>query len=123
MNETYNGRLYCFDLFRELSGLPIEKIQVPLRSTDKSEQQHMRGYFLRSLCDTAESVPILVWLNGAESLVEDVYRWCGAEGMERGFNVFAVDAPGDTATRIYNPQLLIEEAGDRALLSQIDYIL
>lgn len=123
MNDTYNRLLYCFDRFRELSGLPIEKIQVPLRSADKSGQQHMHGYFLRSLRNTAESVPTLVWLNGAESLVEDVYWWCGAEGMERGFNVFAVDAPGDTATRIYNPELLIEGAGDRALLSQIDYIL
>jgi hypothetical protein len=123
MNDTYDRLSYCFARFRELSGLPIEKIQVPLEPADKSGQQHMHGYFLKSLRNNMESAPTLVWLNGAESLVEDVYWWCGAEGMNRGFNVFSVDAPGDTATRIYNPELLIEGAGDRALLAQVDYIL
>jgi hypothetical protein len=56
-----------------------------------------------------------MWLNGAESLVEDVYWWCAAEGVDRRFNVFAVDGPGDTATRIERPDLLIEGRGDRAV--------
>lgn len=49
--------------------------------------------------------------------------WCGAEGIERGYNVFAVDNPGDTATRIYNEDMLNEGAGDDTLRSQMDYLL
>ena len=30
MHATYNKLSFCFDRFRELSGLPIEKIRVPL---------------------------------------------------------------------------------------------
>ena len=62
-------------------------------------------------------------LKGAESIAEDVYWWCGAEGIDRGYNVFAVDAPGDTSTRIYNKDMIIDGVGDDALLSQMDYIL
>jgi hypothetical protein len=123
MTVTYNRLFYCFSRFRELSGFPIEKVKVPLRSRNGLPQQHMHGYFMRPFQESKESVPTLIWLNGAESLVEDMYWWCAAEGMDRGFNVFSVDAPGDTATRIYNPDLLIEGTGDRALLSQIDYVL
>lgn len=116
MRDTYRSLSTCFERFRELSGKKIEKIEVPLRGSDET----MHGYFFES---GMEDAPTLVWLNGAESLVEDVTWWCAAEGVERGFNVFAVDGPGDTATRIDRPDMLIEGAGDRMLLSQVDYLL
>jgi len=120
MLETYARLRYCFDRFRELSCLAIENVEVPLGS---DEGQKMHGYFLHAGDASPETAPTLIWLSGAESIVEDVYWWCGAEGVDRGFNVFAVDAPGDTATRIYNPELRIEGAGDRALLAQVAYVL
>ena len=83
----------------------------------------MHGYFLRSKKDPSNNPkPTLIWLSGAESIAEDVYWWCGAEGMERGINVFVVDNPGDTATRIYNEKLLIDGPGDHTLLSQMEYL-
>ena len=83
----------------------------------------MHDYFLKSKKDPLNyPKPTLIWLSGAESIVEDVYWWCGAEGIERGFNVFAVDNPGDTATRIYNENLLIHGPGDHTLLSQMEYL-
>ena len=96
--------------------MALEKILVPLKHTD----QRMHGYFVKSRRETDGSTPTVIWLNGAESLVEDVYWWCGAEGIDRGFNVFSVDAPGDTATRIHNPDMKVDRAGDRALHCQLD---
>ena len=106
MRETYNNLSYCFDRFRELSGLPIEKIRVPLLRNGNRSDFTMHGYFLKNRRDSSNNPkPTIIWLTGAESIAEDVYWWCGAEGMERGFNVFVVDNPGDTATRIYNEKL------------------
>lgn len=116
MRSSYESLTTCFDRFRSLSGKAIERVEVPLRGTE----QTMRGYFFD--CGTP-GAPTLMWINGAESLVEDVYWWCAAEGVDRGFHVFAVDGPGDTATRIERPEPTIQGAGDRMLLSQVDYIL
>lgn len=124
MRETYKNLSYCFERFRELSGLPIEKIKVPLKKEGIKTGQDMHGYFLKAKNNSpGKPAPTLIWLSGAESIAEDVYWWCGAEGMARGYNVFVVDNPGDTATRIYNEDMINEGAGDDTLLSQMDYLL
>lgn len=124
MRETYKMLSYCFKRFRELLGLPIEQIKVPLKKKGVKTGQNMHGYFLHAKNNsTGKPAPTLIWLSGAESIAEDVYWWCGAEGMERGYNVFVVDNPGDTATRIYNEDMINEGAGDDTLLSQMDYLL
>lgn len=123
MYETYKNLSYCFDRFRELSNSSIEKIEVPLKKNGKDTGQKMHGYFLKAKnSNSKKPAPTIIWLNGAESIAEDVYWWCGAEGIERGYNVFAVDNPGDTATRVYNKDMLNEGAGDDTLISQMDYL-
>ncbi len=124
MRASYSELSYCFQRFIALSGKPIERIEVPFKTSGADSGFNMYGYFLRSaLHQPGEPAPTLLWLNGAESIAEDVYWWCGAEAIERGYNVFVVDNPGDTATRIYNDRLLNEGAGDDTLYSQVDYLL
>ncbi len=138
MRSTYSNLSYCFERFRSLSEKDIEKIKVPLKKNGQETGFEMYGYFLKSQnhngkprptiiwLSGAESIaeePTIIWLSGAESIAEDVYWWCGAEGIARGYNVFVVDNPGDTATRIYNEDILIEGAGDDTLISQMDYLV
>jgi esterase/lipase len=121
---TYEGLSECYARFGELSDIPTEAIEIPLRSDDHGDAQHLRGWFFHAARSADETPkPTLLWLSGAESIAEDVYWWCAAEGIRRGFNVLAVDLPGDTATRIENPNVLIEDAGDRGVLSVVDYAL
>ncbi len=123
MRETYNNLSYCYQRFRELSGLPIEEVHVPLKKDGQATNQEMHGYFLKAKnADPPNPTRTIIWLCGAETIAEDVYWWCGAEGMARGYNVFVVDNPGDTATRIYNEDMLNEGAGDDTLRSQLDYL-
>ena len=121
MKETYKNLSYCFNKFCELSDEPIQKIKVPLKNNGKATGKHMHGYFIKTKKQLNPKTTI-IWLSGAESIAEDVYWWCGAEGIKRGYNVFVVDNPGDTAVRIYNEDMLIEGAGDNALISQMDYL-
>ena len=124
MRETYKNLSYCFNSFIELSGLPIKRINVPLKRKGKPSGQELKGLFLKPKnADPSKPRPTVIWLSGAESIAQDVYWWCGAEGMDRGYNVFVVDNPGDTATRIYNKDLMHEGAGDDTLISQMDYLL
>ena len=122
MADTYEKLSGCFDRFRELSGLSIEKVAVLLLHNENPGRT-MHGYFLGPKDDRQSPTPTIIWLNGAESIAEDVYWWCGAEGIDRGYNVLAVDAPGDSATRINNKDMVIDGPGDDALLSQMDYVL
>ena len=123
MHQTYCDLSYCFDQFRECSGVSMEKIKVPFKEAGNTTDLSMHGYFMKPRNASRETCPTLIWLSGAESIAEDVYWWCGAEGIERGYNVFAVDNPGDTATRIYNENLLNEGSGDDTLISQMEYLL
>ncbi|UCF97333.1 MAG: prolyl oligopeptidase family serine peptidase [Spirochaetaceae bacterium] len=122
MRDTYEKLSYCFDRFRECSNRSIEKVSVPLKGNGKPGTT-MHGYFLKPTPDGGSPAPTVLWLSGAESIAEDVYWWCGAEAVDRCYNVFAVDMPGDTATRIYDGDTILAGAGDDALLSQMDYIL
>ncbi len=123
MRETYSCLSYCYQRFRELSKVQIDEIQVPFKKQGKETSRELHGYFLKAKnLDSQKPAPTIIWLSGAESIAEDVYWWCGAEGIERGYNVFVVDNPGDTATRIYNEDVLNEGAGDDTLISQLDYL-
>ena len=123
MRETYHNLSYCFDRFRECSDINMEKLRVPFKQGGEITNHSMHGYFLKPDHASDKARPTLIWLPGAESIAEDYYWWCGAEGVRRGYNVFVVDNPGDTATRIYNENLLHTEAGDDTLISQMDYLL
>ena len=124
MRASYNNLIYCFNRFQELSDIPIETIEVPFIKDGHKTKHNMHGLFLKPKnSDGNVPRPTIIWLSGAESIAEDVFWWCGAEGIDRGYNVFVVDNPGDTATRIYSPDLLNEEAGDDTLLSQMEYVL
>ena len=124
LGATYEGLSHCYARFGELSDVRMEVIRVPLRTESSGVAAELRGWFFHA-ANAAEQAakPTLLWLSGAESIAEDVYWWCAAEGVRRGFNVLAVDLPGDTATRIENPNVMIEGAGDRGLLSVVDYAL
>jgi esterase/lipase len=121
---TYEGLSECYARFGELSDIQAKTIKIPLRSDGRGDAQHLHGWFFHAVRPADETPkPTLLWLRGAESIAEDVYWWCAAEGIRRGFNVLAADLPGDTATRIENPNVLIEDAGDRGVLSVVDYAL
>ena len=124
LKATYEGLTRSCARSFGLSDVHAEDIQIPLRSDAQGEAQHLRGWFFHA-GNTTEGTrkPTLLWLSGAESIAEDVYWWCAAEGIRRSFNVVAVDLPGDTATRIETPNVMIEGAGDGGLLSVVDYAL
>ena len=123
LEATYERLTRCYVRFGELSDVLMEAVRVPLRS-EGGVAAELRGWFFHAANATEVAAkPTLLWLSGAESIAEDVYWWCAAEGIRRGFNVLAVDLPGDTATRIENPNVMIEKAGDRGLLSVVDYAL
>lgn len=117
MRESYSALKRCYARYIKHGPRNIEQIVVPFGD------HGMAGYFMKPADADGGRCPTVLWLNGAESMSEDMLWWCGAEGAERGFNVVAVDMPGDTATRIDRPSLLLTDPGDAALSAQIDYLL
>ena len=60
---------------------------------------------------------------GGESMSEDAYFWTAAAGMERGYNIFTADIPGDMVTRIYDPEFILDDPSDAGLTALVDYTL
>lgn len=122
MTRTFEALQRCFKKFGELADNPIEMIQVPYLENTKYANKTMRGYsFLVS--DDGRKRPTVIFLNGAESMSEDAYFWTAAAGLERGYNVFTADIPGDMVTRIYDPDFVLDDPSDGGLLALVDYTL
>jgi len=122
MTQTFESGQSCFKKFGELADTPIEMIQVPYAKGTKYENKTMRGYsFLAS--DDGRKRPTVIFLNGAEEMTEDAYFWTAAAGMERGYNIFTADIPGDMVTRIYDPDFILDDPSDAGLTALVDYTL
>ncbi len=122
MFSTYKNLVECYQKFIELSNVTIERVKVPFIHSADFNKSKLNGYFYKA-AENQEKSPTVIWLSGAESIAEDGYWWAGAAGMKRGFNVLSIDLPGDTATRILNPEIIMNGRGDDAYLSIMDYLL
>ncbi|MGY1617415.1 alpha/beta hydrolase family protein [Geodermatophilus sp. SYSU D00691] len=82
------------DAFGRAAGLldpPLERISVPV------EGGVLPGYVMRPP-GAAGPRPTLLLFGGGETYAQDMYFWGGATGTARGWNVVAVEVPGQGST-------------------------
>jgi len=77
----------CFHTAASLFQPPVEPIQVPFRD------KRLPGYFWTT-DDSGKKRPTLIVIGGVETFAEDNYFITGHTGPRRGYNVAAVDLPG-----------------------------
>ena len=77
----------CFDKAAALFDPPIEQIEVPF------EGELLPGYFWKA-DKGGQQRPTLIVIGGIETFAEDCYFMIGPSGLLRGYNVIAVDLPG-----------------------------
>ncbi len=81
----------AFRAAADLMDPPLERIAVPF------QDGVLPGYVMRPP-GPPEARPTLLLFGGGETYAEDMYFWGGASGMERGWNVIAVEVPGQGST-------------------------
>jgi hypothetical protein len=118
--QSFEALQRCFKHFADLADILIEEIQIPYTKTSNYPDKTMRGYFFSQ---SSGKKPTVIFLNGAESMSEDAYFWTAVAGVQRGYNIFVADAPGDFVTRIYDPDFILDDRCDAALHSMVDYAL
>ena len=77
----------CFKAAGKYFDPPLESIAIPY------EGRRLPGYFLPAL-DVEGPAPTLIYLNGADSLSEEVYFTAGRAAQEFGYNFLMYNAPG-----------------------------
>jgi pimeloyl-ACP methyl ester carboxylesterase len=65
--------------------------------------------------------PTLIIIGGGDSYVEDLYFWAGAAGPKRGYNVLAVDLPGQGGTPLRGMHLRADF--EHPIAAVVDYLL
>lgn len=70
---------------------PIEALDIPF------EGKSLPAYFMKPLYDH-QKCPTVIVIGGGDTYAEDLYFWGGAAALARGYNVLAVDLPGQGAT-------------------------
>ena len=85
--ETYEKSRTTFWRFLELSGLCVDRANIPYEGTS------LPGYFYR-VDDSQTPRQTLIALGGFDSTGEELYFFAAAAALQRGYNVLAFDGPG-----------------------------
>lgn len=85
--ETYEKSRSTFWRFIELSGLCVERVQIPYEGTT------LPGYFYR-VDDSPQPRRTVLSIGGFDSTGEELYFFAAAAALQRGYNVLAFDGPG-----------------------------
>lgn len=93
---------------------PLESIEIPY------EGKRLPGYFLPAL-DVEGPAPALIYLNGADSLSEEVYFTAGRAAQEFGYNFLMFNAPGVGLT-LYELGLPTRIDSEKFVSPVVDYL-
>lgn len=89
--QTWETMVACYQQAMSLFEPPIESVHIPF------QECQLPSYYMRP--DESETPkPTIIVIGGGETYVEDNYFWGGAAGLLRGYNVLAIDMPGQGAT-------------------------
>lgn len=75
----------AWDAWADLSGLDVERVEIPFESTA------LPGYFFRS---GPGARPTIIAVNGSDATLTWVWAVCASGALARGYNVLAFDGPG-----------------------------
>ena len=84
---TYEKSRSTFWRFLELSGVYVERVNIPFEETT------LPGY-LYCVDDSMKPRRTLISLGGFDSTGEELYFFAAAAALQRGYNVLAFDGPG-----------------------------
>ena len=94
---------------------PPEVIEIPY------EQVSLPGYFFRAAPDTARRATVIL-TGGYDSTVEELYLTNAAAALARGYNVLAVDGPGQGGALIQQ-HLTLRPDWENVIKPVLDYAL
>jgi len=83
----------CFRTAAQMSDTPIEPVEVPFAG------KHLPGYFIKAANDYQKR-KTLIFIGGGDTILEELYFLLGPAGVKRGYNIFAVEVPGQGATML-----------------------
>ena len=109
----------CFAEAGSLFEPPVELVDVPF------DGSMLPGYFLRPRATVGADpgrLPTLVCVGGFDSSAEELYFHYGAPGVERGWNVFAFDGPGQPGCMRLDPALAFRPDYEVPLAAVLDVI-
>jgi pimeloyl-ACP methyl ester carboxylesterase len=111
---TVDGFEECFARAMPGFGHRVEVVGIPFGANLLPAHLH--------LADRAPVPrPSLIIIGGGDSYVQDLYFWAGASGPKRGYNVLAVDLPGQGGTPLRGMHLRADV--ERPIGAVVDYLL
>jgi len=93
---------------------PIEALDVPF------EGKTLPAYFMKPAQDQQKR-PTAIVIGGGDTYAEDLYFWGGAAALARGYNVMAVDLPGQGSTPLDG--LYYQPNTEAAMKNVVDVLL
>lgn len=111
---TLHRMTECFKAAGKYFDPPLESVVIPY------EGKRLPGYFLPAL-NVDGPAPALIYLNGADSLSEEVYFTAGRAAQEFGYNFLMFNAPGVGLT-LYELGVPTRPDSEKFVSPVVDYL-
>ena len=105
------------DTFHQAASLfspQIELVDIPF------EGACLPGYFLSA---GQSKLPTLLVINGGDSTNEEMVHWIGFAALEKGWNCFVFEGPGQWSALQLNPGLFLRPDYEAPVKSVVDYLI
>ena len=90
---AHRAQMAAFQAAMRLTAVPTETVAIPFAGSC------LPGYFFRP-ADTAGARATVILIGGYDGTREELYLLTGAAALDRGYNVLAVDGPGQGSALI-----------------------
>jgi dienelactone hydrolase len=94
---------------------PIEPVTLPYENTE------LHGFFIRAK-GTASKRPLLIAVNGSDGSLLDMWTWCAAGAVTRGYNVLTFDGPGQ-GYALWKQKLYFRPDWEKVISPVVDYAI
>jgi dipeptidyl aminopeptidase/acylaminoacyl peptidase len=113
--EAFDKETAVFLKGAALSDVPIEAIEIPFEDTT------LPAYFV-TVDDSGEPRPTIVYTNGYDSTIQEMYFAHAPSAIRRGYNILLFDGPGQGRNLIKNG-IHIRPDWENVVRPVVDYAL
>ena len=113
--RAHRAQTAAFRAAMRLTPLPVEAVEIPF------EGVHLPGYFFRPTTAAGRRATVIL-IGGYDGTCEELYFLTGAAALQRGYNVLAVDGPGQGSALIDHGMTLRAD-WENVIAPMIDHLI
>ncbi len=113
---AFSKQVESFDKAMALSNPPVKSVRIPFENTS------MPGYFIPAEGYAGKKRPVIIFTNGYDGVVTDMYFASAAAASKRGYHCFLFDGPGQ-GEMLYKQNIPLRADWETVITAVVDFVI